>query len=95
MRSMAGGSVPFSQHADEHSLERPVLLAVDRQLDEGCGSAGSSNLADFARSLEVGSIRTRRSSARGAGPGAGLCARPDIDHPIPSEGGHEVANARR
>jgi hypothetical protein len=47
------GSVLFSQHADERSPKRPVLLAFD-QLDEGCGSAGSSKLADSLGPLEVG-----------------------------------------
>jgi hypothetical protein len=44
---------PFSQHADEHGPERPVLLAVDQLLDEGTALRVAPKLADSLGPLEV------------------------------------------
>ena len=63
-------AVGLPQHPDEHRPQRPVLLAVDQELGEGATLGVPPELADPVRSLEVGSIRTWSSSARGAGPSA-------------------------
>ena len=43
----------LSQHPDEHSPPRPILLAVDQQLGEGAGLRIAPELADPVGSLEV------------------------------------------
>ena len=79
MHPMAGAQFRFSQYADEHSPERPVLLAVDQQLGEGAALRVGPELADPVGSLEVGSIRTgaarRGEPARGRRGGLGAGAR--------------------
>jgi hypothetical protein len=53
----------LSQDPDEHSSESPVFLAVDYQLGEGAALRVAPELADPFGPLEVGRIRTWRSSA--------------------------------
>jgi hypothetical protein len=42
------------QHADQHRLERPVLLEVDQELGEGAGLRVAPVGLDRAHALEVG-----------------------------------------
>jgi len=42
------------QHPDEHSAERPILLAVDQELGEGATLRVAPELSDPVGSLEVG-----------------------------------------
>ena len=53
----------LSQDPDEHSSESPVFLAVGYQLGEGAALRVAPELADPFGPLEVGRIRTWRSSA--------------------------------
>jgi hypothetical protein len=55
------------QHPDQHRPERPILLAVDQELGEGAALRVAQELPNPVHPLEVGSIRTWSSSARGAG----------------------------
>jgi hypothetical protein len=58
----------LSQDPDEHSSESPVFLAVGYQLGEGAALRVAPELADPFGPLEVGRIRTWRSSACGGRP---------------------------
>ena len=60
-------AVALPQHPDEHRPKRPILLAVDKQFGEGtCLGFPQYEPMASARS-KSGSIRTWRSSPRGAG----------------------------
>jgi hypothetical protein len=61
-------SVNLPQHSDQHRSEHPVLLAVDQKLGEGATLRVTPELSDPVSPIEVGSMRTWSSSARGAGP---------------------------
>jgi len=63
-------SVALPQHADQHIPKRPVLLAVHQQLGEGAGLWIPQNSPIRSARSKSGSMRTWRSSARGAGPKA-------------------------
>ena len=60
-------SAPLPQHADQHRPEHPILLAVDQQLGEGAGVGVPQYAPIVSVRSKSGSIRTWRSSARGAG----------------------------
>jgi hypothetical protein len=61
-------SVRLAQHADQHRPEDPVFFAIDQELGEGAALWVAPELSDPIGTLEVGSIRTWSSSARGARP---------------------------
>jgi hypothetical protein len=49
-----GLAVVLAEHSDEHSPQRPILLAVDQELGEGATLWVAPELADPVGSLEVG-----------------------------------------
>jgi hypothetical protein len=63
-------AVGLPQHPNENRPEHPILLAVDQELGEGVALRVAPELSDPVGLLEVGSMRTWSSSARGAGPRA-------------------------
>ena len=62
-------AIGFPQHPDEHCPKRPVLLAVDQQLDEG---AGRRQVAEACREqLQPSSLSGFRAGESGAYGGEG------------------------
>ena len=53
-RSPKSPAADPAEHADEHRPQRPVLLAVDKQLGEGAALRIGPELSDPVGSLEVG-----------------------------------------
>jgi hypothetical protein len=68
----AAGLIPLHlrQRPEGDSPKRPILLAVDQQLGEGAALGVAPELSDRIGPVEVGSMRTWSSSARGATPSA-------------------------
>ena len=62
---------------DEHSPERPVLLAVDQQLDKSAGLRVAPELADLVGPLEVGEHQDVEQIGAGSRPERSL-AQPDL-----------------
>jgi hypothetical protein len=77
------GSARFSQHHYKHCAERPVLLAVARELGEGAALLVAQELSDPVRLHEVGghqdvtARREERDRARRDAPVVGARARLD------------------
>jgi hypothetical protein len=69
LSDLASAPVGLPQHPDEHRPQRPITLAVDRELGDGAALWVAPELADPVGPLEVGSSRTWRSSGRAAGQG--------------------------
>jgi hypothetical protein len=63
-----GGQRSVSPASRRHRPERPVLLAVDQEFAEGQRLGFGPVGPDRTARSKSGSIRTRRNSARGAGP---------------------------
>jgi hypothetical protein len=57
----------LSQHPDQHRPKRPVLLAVDQELGESAAFRVPQNSPILSARSKSGTIRTWRSSTRGAG----------------------------